>query len=108
MPSAATRTPAPTRLTGRRLAWARALWWAVTLFYGVLFLAGLPVYFNRLSTVCDPGVCAATDWWVLTSAEAQAQTHWSPRVWPIKSVRYFRSVALSSTMATLVINSRLV
>ncbi len=77
MSSPAAHLPVPARLSAHRwLSAARALWWAVALFYGLLFLAGLPVYFTRLSTVCDPGVCAATDWWVLTSAEALALAGW--------------------------------
>jgi hypothetical protein len=56
---------------------ARATWWAVTLLYGAMFIVGLPFYYERLVTVCDPGVCATANWWVLSSAEALALDRWN-------------------------------
>src|SRR5262249_17886196 len=41
-----------TRLSGRWLTIARAAWLAAALVYVTLFLAGVPIYLDYLSTVC--------------------------------------------------------
>jgi hypothetical protein len=42
-----------------------------------MFGVGLPFYYTRLVMVCDPGVCATADWWVLSSAEALVLDQWN-------------------------------
>src|ERR1700730_19251517 len=65
------RSAEGTRLHGRQLVLARAVWVAVVVFTLSIFLASLPAYFAQLQTVCVGDTCVYA-YGQLTPGTAQA------------------------------------
>ena len=66
-----TRNTKGTRLHGRWLVMARAVWVAVVVFTLSIFIASLPAYFAQLQTVCADVTCVYS-YGQLTPGTAQA------------------------------------